>query len=79
MIALLAMLVLFEFFDRFGPKIGVTPSWEYRLESPSDLRFEEEINKFGEEGWELVFARRATSSYGGGASYEIILKRPSSK
>ncbi|RTE85502.1 MULTISPECIES: DUF4177 domain-containing protein [Gammaproteobacteria] len=50
-------------------------SWEYKISAPSDSNFESQMNEFGEEGWELVTARRATNSYGG-ASYEVILKRP---
>lgn len=56
---------------------GRTPvvRWEYRIESPADLLFETSMAKYGSEGWELVAARRATSSYGP-ASYEMIFKRP---
>ena len=74
-IALLGVLVGLLSFDTFGTNLGVAQSWEYRLESPSDWSFESELNKFGQEGWELVFARRATNS-SGSASYEMILKRP---
>lgn len=52
-----------------------TTSWEYRIESPSDTRLEASVDGLGKDGWELVFARRATSEYGG-ASYEMIFKRP---
>ena len=48
--------------------------WEYTLESPDDYSLEREMNEFGDNGWELVFARRATSSYSS-ASYEMIFKR----
>ena len=53
-------------------------AWEYRIESPSDEEFAKSINAFGAEGWELVFARRATSGEGATskASYEMIFKRP---
>lgn len=52
-----------------------TPKWDYRIESPSDKLFESEIKRLGDEGWELVTARRATSDYSG-PSYEMIFKRP---
>lgn len=48
--------------------------WEYKLVSPDDGKFVRELNDLGEKGWELVFARRATS-YLGGVSYECIFKR----
>lgn len=49
------------------------PRWEYRIESPADFQFETEMATFGEEGWELVSARRATC--GGLPCYEMIFKR----
>lgn len=56
-------------------KIFLTPSWEYSIISPNDYILSGELNKSGKDGWEIAFARRATSRYGNGASYEIILKR----
>ena len=60
--------------------VGVAPlpsqKWEYKITSPDDLSFDTEVNKLGQEGWELVVARRATSRYGNEASYEMIFKRP---
>ena len=52
--------------------------WEYIIESPRDEDFSRTINALGRDGWEVVFARRATSELGGKstASYEMILKRP---
>lgn len=54
----------------------VVTEWEYRIESPSDVIFDLEMKQLGREGWELVFARRATSRNSDNASYEIIFKRP---
>lgn len=51
------------------------PKWEYRLESPSDTSFQRTMDRLGADGWELIFARRATSDYSG-LSYEMIFKRP---
>ncbi len=51
-----------------------TIKWEYKLESTDDNAFEIEMNKLGDEGWELVFARRAIMP-NGGATYEMIFKR----
>ena len=48
--------------------------WDYTIVSPEDERLRSEFFRLGDEGWELVTARRATGD--GGASYEMILKRP---
>lgn len=53
----------------------LAPRWEYSIESPDDLSFEETMETLGQDGWELVFARRATSRGRGSASYEMIFKR----
>lgn len=54
--------------------------WEYKIEAVNDLTFTADIDKLGAEGWELVFARRASA----GAldtgtkpefSYEMIFKK----
>jgi len=54
--------------------VSSTTKWEYKLEYPDDYDFEIEMNKLGDEGWELVYARRAISA-NGDANYELILKR----
>jgi len=74
-IALLVALIGLLTFSVFGSRLGATPGWQYRLESPSDFSLQSELDKLGKDGWELVFARRATSS-SGGASYEMIFRRP---
>ena len=48
---------------------------EYRLVTPSDCLFEATMKDLGNEGWELVNARRVTSKYKNGASYEMIFKK----
>jgi hypothetical protein len=48
--------------------------WEYKITAVPDANFTEDMNKLGNEGWELVFARRASG--GGEFSYEMIFKRP---
>ena len=53
-------------------------AWEYKIASISDESFEREINVLGIDGWELVFARRASvGELGGDHSfvYEMIFKR----
>ena len=54
------------------------PQWEYTISSPSDAMLDGELEKLGNDGWELVFARRAVSGEGDFAtsSYEMIFKRP---
>jgi len=72
-IVLLSCIVLITSLIYFHSLSSQT-KWEYKLESPDDYSFEREMNEFGADGWELVFARRATNSYSG-ASYEMIFKR----
>jgi len=44
--------------------------------APKDENLIEELNEAGGQGWEVIAARRATSSESGHpASYEVILKR----
>jgi hypothetical protein len=71
--ALLAMLVVTQIAALFI--LSRQPKFEYRIESPNDSAFDSEMNGYGSQGWELVSARRATSSNGGPASYEVILRR----
>jgi len=52
------------------------PKWEYTVISPEDANLNSKMQEMGTEGWELVFARRATSKYSDSGSYEMILKRP---
>ncbi len=74
MIGLLAALLLAQLFGFTSMKSSTT-QWEYTIESPSDTSFETALDHLGKQGWELVFARRATSEYGP-ARYEMIFKRP---
>lgn len=48
--------------------------WEYMIANPPDNSFDERMDGYGREGWELVTARRATSEYSD-PSYECIFKR----
>lgn len=48
--------------------------WEYQIVGIEDLKFESDMQKLGNAGWELASARRAVS--GGEDIYEVILKRP---
>ena len=50
-------------------------AWEYMISAPSDINLQDSLDTFGENGWELVTARRATSSRSNEFSYECIFKR----
>ena len=52
--------------------------WEYKVEAIPDSIFTTGMSKLGDDGWELVAARRASSGEGASAtvSYEMIFKRP---
>ena len=51
--------------------------WEYTIQTINDDAFKESMNTLGKDGWEMVFARRASdgASYGAKFSYEVIFKR----
>jgi hypothetical protein len=76
---LLTAILGLEVYSSFmqTPEPEAQTRWEYRIESPSDYSFTREMNDLGEQGWELVFARRALDSSTDDYSYEVILKRPS--
>ena len=70
---LVAVLMLFvQGFQR--PTTLAAQQWEYRIESVPDLGWDAGMSKLGDEGWELVFARRASGS-DEKMSYEMIFKR----
>ncbi len=50
--------------------------WEYKIASPSDATFESQMDRLGDEGWEVVYARRARDGEMGLFQYEVLLKRP---
>lgn len=68
---------LFWFWEQ-QPK---TVEWEYKTESFEDAMFDSSINRIGQQGWELVFARRALTGgdYSRRGIYECIFKRPKQK
>lgn len=53
--------------------------WEYSISSIKDDTWDTEMNQKGSQGWELVFARRATTGgvHSSEAMYECIFKRQS--
>jgi hypothetical protein len=76
---LLAGVLLTQVADLFFNTLFRKPpeplTFEYQIESIPDLDFTETMNRYGAEGWELVFARRALDSITDDASYECIFKR----
>lgn len=51
--------------------------WEYKIESVPDTGFENTMNMLGADGWEMVFARRASQGEGSKEfRYEMIFRRP---
>lgn len=72
---LLAVLVALNALPLFkaGP-IGAKPSFEYRVEGIPDVGFDDKMAALGSDGWELVFARRASDG-GDTMMYEVILQR----
>jgi len=67
------MILMISMIFSFGCSSS-TPKYEYMIVSPDDYTFTTEMNEYGEEGWQLVFARRASDS-SDIMSYEIILMR----
>lgn len=59
--------------------------WQYEIQDIPDEQFQTQMNSLGNQGWELVFARRAAESDSSDDvdsttpavfDYEVILKRP---
>jgi len=76
--AIIIVLILVAIGAPFFGEFKKPPQWEYTIDSPSDERLGDEMAKMGDDGWELVFARRAVSGTGDFAvsNYEMIFKRP---
>jgi hypothetical protein len=51
--------------------------WQYTIAAPKDENLKTVINKLGAEGWEMVFARRASDGdpRDPKMSYEMIFKK----
>jgi hypothetical protein len=73
-IGLLVIALALALWNTFRPNT----KWEYKIEAVPDLTFERSMIALGDDGWELVSARRASSGEGTLTkfSYEIIFKRP---
>jgi hypothetical protein len=73
-IALLALNLIFTAITTFRGTPTVSQEWEYKTTGIPDSLFDQKMNDLGRQGWELVFARRATVG-DIGALYEVIFKR----
>lgn len=73
-IALLCLGFILSIWSALKP----TPKWEYRIVAVPDITFKIGIAELGDDGWELVTARRASSGEGKSTefSYEMVFKRP---
>ncbi|MTJ14785.1 hypothetical protein FJR11_19835 [Anabaena sp. UHCC 0187] len=58
-----------------------TVEWDYKIESFEDVIFDSGMNRMGNEGWELVSARRALTGPDADRRgiYECIFRRPKHK
>ena len=74
MVTLIGILGILLTNTLIGSKLGKV-AWEYQIESVPDLSFDTTMNELGKEGWELVFARRASNPTTDDFSYECIFKR----
>lgn len=54
------------------------PRWAYGIDFVRDDAAAEQLGNMGQSGWEIVFARRASTdaANGGAWGYELILRRP---
>lgn len=50
------------------------PQWDYRVEAIEDSAFASTIDNYGDDGWDLAFARRVVDP-GERPRYEVIMKR----
>lgn len=77
-VLLILALFVFPFFHSLFSGVLPSQEWEYRIIAIPDSSFETKINALGADGWELVFARRASdgSETRPTMSYEMIFKRP---
>ena len=74
MTALLAGILAAQLFGFAKTGQSIT-KWQYKIEAPPDSLLRDDLEMWGDEGWEFVNARRATSTYGD-SKYELIFRRP---
>ncbi|MBI1356600.1 MAG: hypothetical protein GC160_19845 [Acidobacteria bacterium] len=72
---LLAIQVTFSAFDAVRNFRVNRARWEYQIASVPDESWSETMKVAGDNGWDLVFARRAVGK-DDTAAYEMIFRRP---
>jgi hypothetical protein len=77
LLIIIALLLLFIAGQNALNIIGIDQKYEYMITSIPDSTFSSKIDNYGQSGWELVSARRAsTGDYTNSVfCYEIIFKR----
>ncbi len=73
MCGLLAVIAVLTSLPLIAPR-AAAHRWEYRIDDLPDEVLQKQLDEHGDNGWELVFARRAVGD--GTAAYEVIFKRP---
>lgn len=75
--ALLVAIATLEALPIISPG-RLAPRYEYRIEDIKDQAFDTEMDRHGQGGWDLVFARRAMGEgpEGKNYGYEVIMRRP---
>lgn len=75
-IGLLATLLIAGMVNFSVARLPSRPRWEFMLAAPRDEELEKQLDLLGLDGWEVISARRATSSDPTKrVGYELILKR----
>jgi hypothetical protein len=75
-LAILTITVGFDIFIRHTTR-PPDDAWQYLVKSVADEHFDDQMDKLGGDGWEVVSARRASNGADRNPvfSYELILKR----
>lgn len=74
LIAVVLILWKLSSIEHLLDKKATRPQFEYKIKSPDDDKFTTTLDNLGKDGWELVFARRA-SGENHDMNYECIFKR----
>lgn len=76
-VALLAIIAVLQVVPILAPD-RVAPRYEYRVEDLKDEDLLKDLDRLGDGGFDIVFARRAMIGEGDNreGAYEVILRRP---
>lgn len=73
LMVIMSIMIYSTFFQKSF--VATMPKWEYKIVSPEDSLLDAELKIIGENGWDIIFARRAmgkNEEY----KYEMLIKRP---